>query len=317
MKQASLPLGGLRDVAGRSLFVHAEGSGSPAVVFIAGAGLVGLDYLAIQRRAAEHATSVVYDRSGTGWSAPARMPRTSANATDELRALLVAAEVARPVVLVGHSLGGLYARHYAIRFPADVAGLVLLDPAHESYDTYMPEALNDLRRSATRFKALAFIANIALGMAPTRALLSRIPTIRRFRRLYRELFAQEMASWPEEIRDVLVERHSSLEWLANGMREARDIDTRYAEVASAGAMPDVPLIILSSTQTDGFKEAVAIGESPSLIREEIKGKMRLYADLASSVPRAELRPLDAGHVTMAFRHSDAVAQAIRDVADVE
>jgi hypothetical protein len=113
---------------------------------------------------------------------------------------------------------------------------------------------------------------------------------------------------------VLVERHSSLEWLASGMREARDIDARYAEVGSAGAMPDVPLVILSSMQTDAFKEAVAIGESPSLVREEIEGKMRLYADLASSMPRAKVRPVDAGHVTMAFRHSDAVAQAIRDVA---
>jgi pimeloyl-ACP methyl ester carboxylesterase len=283
------------------------------VVFLAGAGLVGLDYLAIQRRAGEHATSIVYDRAGTGWSAPARMPRTSSEVTDELRALLAVADVARPTVLVGHSLGGLYARHYATRFPADVAGLVLLDPAHERYDAYMPQALNDLRRSATRFKALAVIADVALGTAPTRALLAWIPTVRRYRRLYRELFGQEMASWPEQIRDVLVERHSSLEWLASGMREARDIDARYAEVARAGALPDVPLIILCSTQTDGFKQAVAVGESPSLIREELAGKARLYADLASCVPRAEVRPVDAGHVTMAFRHSDAVAQAIRDV----
>jgi hypothetical protein len=113
---------------------------------------------------------------------------------------------------------------------------------------------------------------------------------------------------------VLVERHSSLEWLARAMHDMRDIEARYAEVARAGAMPDVPLIILSSMQTDGFKDAVAIGESPSLMRAEIESKARLYADVASSVPRGEVRPVDAGHVTMAFRHSDAVAQAIRDVA---
>lgn len=36
-------------------------------------------------------------------------------------------------VLVGHSLGGLYAS----RFPTDVAGLLLFDPAHEDYNASM------------------------------------------------------------------------------------------------------------------------------------------------------------------------------------
>jgi pimeloyl-ACP methyl ester carboxylesterase len=307
------PVGGFRDVRGRRLFVHTEGRGSPAVAFLAGAGLVGLDYLAVQRRAAEHGASLVYDRAGTGWSEPVRMPRTSAEVTDELHAILAAVGIAGPIVLVGHSLGGLYARHYAARFPDDVVGLVLLDPAHENYDAYMPEELNDLRRSSARFKVLAFAADVALGISPARALLARTPAIQRYRRLYRELFAQEMAGWPGPIRDLLVERHGSIDWLAAGMREARDIDERYAEVARAGAMPDVPLIVLSSMSTDGFKDAVSMGESPSLIREEIEAKLRLYRDIASSVPRGEVRPLDAGHVTMALRCPNEVARAIQDV----
>jgi pimeloyl-ACP methyl ester carboxylesterase len=38
-------------------------------------------------------------------------------------------------VLVGHSLGGLYAANYARRFPKDVAGLVLVDPTFSSPET--------------------------------------------------------------------------------------------------------------------------------------------------------------------------------------
>lgn len=56
------------------------------------------------------------------------MPRASAALTDELRALLRDAAAQGPYLLVGRSLGGLYARHHAIRVPDEVAGRLLLGP---------------------------------------------------------------------------------------------------------------------------------------------------------------------------------------------
>jgi pimeloyl-ACP methyl ester carboxylesterase len=50
----------------------------------------------------------------------------------ELDALLKAAKVAGPFVMVGHSIGGLLVRLYAERYSGDVVGVVLVDPAHES-----------------------------------------------------------------------------------------------------------------------------------------------------------------------------------------
>ena len=99
------------------MLLHRSGSGSPAVVILPGGGAVGLDYLNVQERAAKLSTSVVYDRAGTGWSDRIDLPRTSAEVTDELRELLRAAAVPAPYLLVGHSLGGLYARHYAHALP--------------------------------------------------------------------------------------------------------------------------------------------------------------------------------------------------------
>ena len=43
------PLGRYYEVAGRRLLLHQSGSGSPAVVFLAGGGAVGLDYLNVQQ----------------------------------------------------------------------------------------------------------------------------------------------------------------------------------------------------------------------------------------------------------------------------
>jgi pimeloyl-ACP methyl ester carboxylesterase len=50
----------------------------------------------------------------------------------ELRLLLEAAKIPAPFVLVGQSLGGLLVRLYAEQFGSDVAGVVLVDPTHES-----------------------------------------------------------------------------------------------------------------------------------------------------------------------------------------
>jgi pimeloyl-ACP methyl ester carboxylesterase len=265
------------------------------VVFLPGGGAVGLDYLNVQERAAALATSVVYDRAGTGWSDRADLPRTSAQVVSELRELLPAAGVPAPYLLVGHSLGGLYARHFAQRFPGEVAALLLLDPAHEDYDAYMPQELNEMRQA----------------WDPDQALPDELPG--ELVALYRGLFEQEMAGWPAEIRERLIERHLSPDWLLTGFREGSNVDQLYDEARPAGPMPDVPLIVLCSMGIDGFKQAVSIGESDSLLREEIEGKRRLYTALAGSVPRGEIRLVDAGHVTMHLRHPGAVIQAIEDL----
>jgi pimeloyl-ACP methyl ester carboxylesterase len=296
MTEGTPPLGRYHDVEGRRLLLHRSGGGSPAVVFLPGGGAVGLDYLNVHERASALTTSVVYDRAGTGWSERVELPRTSAEVTDELRGLLRAAGVPAPYLLAGHSLGGLYARHYATRFPAEVAGLLLLDPAHEDYNAYMPQELVD------QWEA----------WDPDQALPDELPD--ELIQLYRGLFAQEMAGWPEEIREPLIERHISPQWLRAGFQEAKNVDQLYNEIRHAGPLPDVPLIVLCSMGIDSFKKAVSQGTPDSLLREEIDGKRRLYTALAESVPRGENRLIDdVGHVTLHLRRPDAVLQAIHDL----
>jgi pimeloyl-ACP methyl ester carboxylesterase len=294
--EAMPPLGRYYNVGGQRLLLHRSGSGSPAVVFLSGAGTVGLDYLNVQQRAAALTTSVVYDRAGTGWSDRAELPRTSAEVTDELRELLRTAGVPAPCLLAGHSLGGLYARHYAQRFPGEVAGLLLLDPAHEDYNAYMPQEL----------------VEIWDAWDPGQALPDELPG--ELIQLYRGLFAQETAGWPGEIRELLIDRHVSPQWLRAGFQEAKNADQLYEEIRRAGPMPDVPLIVLCSMGIDSFKQAVSQGIPESLLNGEIEGKRRLYTALAGSVPRGEIRLVDgAGHATIHLRRPDAVQQAIQDL----
>ena len=72
-----------------------------------------------------------YDRAGTGWSDPARVPLMPTAMVEDLHTLLAKSGEPGPYLLVGHSLGGPIIRHYAVHYPGEVAGLVLVDGSHE------------------------------------------------------------------------------------------------------------------------------------------------------------------------------------------
>jgi len=72
----------------------------------------------------------MHDRAGLGSSDPAPGPQTSIEMVDNLRAVLGAAQIRPPYVLVGHSIGGFNVRVFARTYPDEVAGIVLVDSAH-------------------------------------------------------------------------------------------------------------------------------------------------------------------------------------------
>ena len=74
---------------------------------------------------------VSYDRANRGLSDLASKPRTVQDSVNELHALVTTLNLPTPLVLVGHSLGGLIVRLYAHRYPKDVAAVVLVDSMHE------------------------------------------------------------------------------------------------------------------------------------------------------------------------------------------
>ena len=81
--------------------------------------------------AATH-TVFAYNRPGIGNSTASPRPRTGADIVEDLRALLRSRHLPPPYLLVGHSAGGLYMQLFARRYPAEVAGLVLVEPTHST-----------------------------------------------------------------------------------------------------------------------------------------------------------------------------------------
>jgi pimeloyl-ACP methyl ester carboxylesterase len=113
---------------GCSLYLLEKGSGGPTVLFEAGIAATNLNWFHIQETVSRFTGTASYDRSGLGWSSPCRTARTPGNIAVELHDMLESAHIKPPYVLVGHSFGGLVMRRYALLYPDDVAGIVLIDP---------------------------------------------------------------------------------------------------------------------------------------------------------------------------------------------
>ncbi len=141
---------------GRSLYLECRGSGRPTVILASGYGNgadvwnmldPGVRRPPVLAGVARHARVCAYDRPNAylqterpGRSDPVAQPRTAADAVAELRALLRAAHLRGPYVLVGHSLGGLFTRLFASTYPRQVAGLVLVDATYEGLRDLFPPA---------------------------------------------------------------------------------------------------------------------------------------------------------------------------------
>jgi pimeloyl-ACP methyl ester carboxylesterase len=286
----ALPSARFYDVGGRELMLYASGTGGPVVVFLPGAGVTGLGYLNLHEQVSQFTTSVLYDRAGTGWSVHVPLPRSATEVTDELRSLLGVAGVPAPYIFVGHSLGGIYARRFAQCFPADVAGLLFLDPGHEDYITKLPPpSLGE--RLHTSLALLRFSLQL--------------------KRRYRGFFERMFAEWPTPVRDLLFEYHLA-SWRV-GLKEAKNFESICDEVRSGGDLPDVPLIVVTAMGIDPFRAVFATDASQRKLNDV---KLAINRAIANSVPHAEHRVLEnAAHATFHVDRPDAVVQAIRDLLD--
>ena len=152
------PPGQMVDVGGFRMHIHCQGdpAAGPAVVMDAGNGEPAMAWAAVLPEVAQFARACAFDRAGLGWSESSPNPRTLANYIEEQRTLLARAGVEPPYVLVGHSAGGLYARVHAHLYPDEVAGIVLVDAAHEDMDVRPPESLTKLNKRAMKLMGCAF-----------------------------------------------------------------------------------------------------------------------------------------------------------------
>ncbi len=132
----------------RRLNLYCSGSGKPTVMLEAGAGNGMVTWRHVQGAIGKFTRVCAYDRAGLGFSDAAARASDDASAVDDLHRLLSVADISRPIVIVGHSLGGELALLFAATHPNEVAGAVLVDPSFPDMLRVLQAALPSANRTA-------------------------------------------------------------------------------------------------------------------------------------------------------------------------
>jgi pimeloyl-ACP methyl ester carboxylesterase len=136
------------DVDGYKMHLYCTGEGSPTVVLDAGLSNDSLIWANVQPELTKITRVCSYDRAGFGWSEPRPDPRDADRIVQELHGLLGEGGITGPIVLMGHSISGLYIRAYASHYPQNVSGLVFVDGSTPLQEDRFPTEVHEAEKKA-------------------------------------------------------------------------------------------------------------------------------------------------------------------------
>lgn len=260
------------------------GRGSPAIVLEAGATDTSIAWAPILAPLAARTPIVAYDRAGLGASDAGQEPPSVDRQVADLAAVVSEAGGGEPCVIVAHSWGGLLAQLLAFRTPELVAGLVLVDPAHEGMADGLPRAVRWLARNG-RLRLDGLILPVERWLALRG--IERSLDDPNLRALVVGAWVAGRATRPR--RQAIRAEYRAIVSGQAGIRRAR----------AAASLPDVPIMVISATR--GFPPSVR------------KRWSALQADVAAAGPNGRLVVVPgAGHAVQHER-PDVVVEAVLQV----
>jgi pimeloyl-ACP methyl ester carboxylesterase len=268
------PPGAMTEIDGQRLHLMCVGTGRPAVLFEAGIAASSLSWTRVIRDVGAFTRACAYDRAGLGWSEPSQAPRTVTRMVAELRGIL-ATGAPGPAVLVGHSFGAFLILAYASQYPADVAGLVLLDPPTEWHGISGQRA-RVLWGGIQLSRVGGVLARVGVVRACLALLTGGAPGVpRNFVRVFGPTAARTLEHLVGEVRKLPPEVHPVVQsiWCQpKCFRAMAEHLAAFEETAAAAdratPLPDVPLAVVSS----GDQPADIIAQHRQLARLSSQGR---------------------------------------------
>lgn len=254
---------------------------TPTVLLLHGANLC-LDDLKISLGA--HLTTqmrvIIPDRPGQGFSEPGPGPVGAASYHVRLLRALMRELGTGPLIVVGHSFGGLIALRYALDAPEEVAGLVLINPTTHP----RPEGLPWFQRAAGVIVGPVMVKTWLLPLSL--AMLARLVT---------RMFRPEPPPANYATRSRLTLGLTPARFAASLQEYSELRDQLIATVPQYGEIA-VPTLIVA-------------GDSDPVVPPQVHAEA-----LARALPQAQLMRLaGAGHMAH-HAHAAAIAEAIAKLA---
>jgi len=267
------------DIGGRSMDIDCVGEGGPVVILDSGFGTPGYGWRPIQSQIATFTQACWFDRAGYGWSDPGPYPQTARSNAQDLHALLHAAGIPPPYVLVGHSFAGYNVRLFNSLYPNEVAAAVLADSAQEDEGNRLPRRRGSRPPDYLRYPL--YLA--ARAMDETAMLRANHVSLFIPRRPSPQDFTPEDAATFKYLLRRSVAGHTSEGMAAwESMEQAR----------ASGNFGDKPLVVLTAGRSfqpgdqDADEDAqVWIRElQPRLVRLSTRGRQIIVANSDHSIP---------------------------------
>ena len=153
------PSGKLISIGSHKLHFYCTGQGKKTFILEAGIGGNHLDWSKLQPKLSQEFKVCSYDRTGYGWSERGPKPRDAMTISKELSLAIKTLSLDNPIILVGHSFGGIIAMVTISNFDNLVDGIVLVDSMH-------PEQYKKFKEN-----------NIDVPIEPTRAIIYSSPDV--------------------------------------------------------------------------------------------------------------------------------------------
>ena len=220
--------GRMIEVNGHRMHLDCHGHGSPTVVLFNGMGEVTASWSRITPAVARTGRVCAFDRAGQGWSEDAERPQDGVTAAKDLHTLLSRAGERGPFVLAGHSIGGTYAMTYASRYPAQVAGMVLLDSSSPEQFTRMPAYPGQYAAIRRVYALLPTVDRLGIGRVATVVAPSHLP-----------------AGPARQVRAVTVTAHGA----RNQRDEASMLHRIFGQAQALTSLHGQPLVVLTASES--------------------------------------------------------------------
>ena len=243
------PTGKLVDLSGHKLHVNCTGRGAPTVVVENGLGDFSFDWALVQSRVAAFTRICTYDRGGYAWSDPGPKPRTFGQLNLELHDALEKLGEKGPFVVVGHSFGGPVMRNFAKLYPAAVAGMVLVDSAHEGLRVAIGGGKTiRLGDGAKGIEIPQPHEETGAGDKPTLRAEDLPEESKKLDPLFQVLPAEQRAMhlWAQQLPGVYDAQNSETQW-------SDEYFARWLATPQAGVLGSIPLVVLSRAE-GGYKD---------------------------------------------------------------
>jgi len=291
-----LPPGKVIQIDGKNWHYQFMGEGRPTVIVDSGSGGTHLDWQLVQPEVAKFTRILTYDRAGYGWSDLSSKPRTAEQVVGELRQLLREVEIEPPYVLVGMSLSGLFCRLFAYHYPEEVAGMVLVDVAHEKMYEETPVEWVELNK---RLEGLLTHVVPIMGRIGLLRLLVTFDSV--------PMAAGLFQKFPPSIRPLAKALYSQTQFGKTFAQESAAVSVsmnQVKQIRQTKPFPDIPLIVLSAGKPDF-----------DITQDVLQKLQELQADLASESPQGvHIVASESGHAIQLDK-PELVIDAIRQVVE--